>query len=182
MRKFDSSLITVFYAWIGNWVLRLFYWTNRWNVRGANNYQNILKTGKSVLICCWHGQLLPIIKNLSGYNYHAIAGTHKDAEIISRICIKWGLNMIRGSSKEKGAEAYKEIVQVLKSPPALVFITPDGPSGPARIPKLGIIRAAQITGTAIVPVTAFSTKRWGFTNWDTFYVEKPFGRIFIEYG
>ncbi|MEC8915900.1 MAG: hypothetical protein VYB62_06295, partial [Candidatus Neomarinimicrobiota bacterium] len=26
------------------------------------------------------------------------------------------------------------------------------------------------------------TKRWGFTNWDTFYVEKPFGRIFIEYG
>ena len=135
MRKFDSSLITFFYAWMGNWVLRLFYSTNRWNVIGANNYQDILKTGKSVLICCWHGQLLPIIKNLSGYNFHAIAGTHKDAEIISRICIKWGLNMIRGSSKEKGAEAYKEIVQVLKSPPALVFITPDGPSGPARIPK-----------------------------------------------
>ena len=22
----------------------------------------------------------------------------------------------------------------------------------------------------------------GFTNWDTFYLEKPFGKIFIEYG
>ena len=171
-----------FYAWMGNWILSLFYWTNIWKVRGANNYLNILNTGKSVSICCWHGQLLPIIKNLSGHNYHAIAGTHKDAEIISRICTKWGVNMIRGSSKEKGAEAYKEIIQVLRSPPALVFITPDGPSGPARIPKPGIIRAAKMTDTVIVPATAFSTKRWGFNNWDTFHVEKPFGKIFIEYG
>ena len=171
-----------FYAWIGNWILSLFYWTNSWEVKGTNNYLNILKTGKSVTICCWHGQLLSILKNLSGQNFYAIAGTHRDAEIISRICIKWGINMIRGSSKEKGSQAFKKIVQVLRNPPALVFITPDGPSGPARIPKPGIIRAAQITGTPIVPVTVFSTKHWGFTNWETFYAEKPFGKIFIEYG
>ena len=37
-----------FYAWIGNWILSLFYWTNSWEVKGTNNYLNILKTGKSV--------------------------------------------------------------------------------------------------------------------------------------
>tara|TARA_B100000686_G_scaffold94808_1_gene101326 strand:+ start:18030 stop:18671 length:642 start_codon:yes stop_codon:yes gene_type:complete len=172
-----------FYAFIGNLLFNLFYWTNWWDVRKENNYLNILNKGKSVLICCWHGQLLSVIKNLSKINCYALAGTHKDAEIISRICLKWGVNMIRGSSKEKGSGAYKEIVDVLKNPqPSLIFITPDGPAGPARIPKPGIIRAARLTGTAIVPVTAFSTNRWEFSNWDKFYIEKPFGNIFIEYG
>jgi lysophospholipid acyltransferase (LPLAT)-like uncharacterized protein len=45
-----------------------------------------------------------------------------------------------------------------------------------------VIRAAQVTGAAIIPISVHSTRRWGFTNWDTFFVEKPFGKIFIEYG
>ena len=64
----------------------------------------------------------------------------------------------------------------------MLFITPDGPTGPRRIPKPGIIRAAQATGAVIIPTSVFSTKNWRFINWDTFYLEKPFGRIFIEYG
>jgi len=182
LKKFDLNIKIPIYTRLGKSVLSLFYWTNKWNVRGSNNYLSILKKNKSVLICCWHSQLLSIVKNLSGFNYHAIAGTHKDAEIISRIARAWGINMIRGSNKEKGAKAYKKIINVLKNPPSLLFITPDGPSGPPRIPKLGIIRAAQITGTPIIPVTSFSTKRWSFNNWDTFYAEKPFGKIYIEYG
>ena len=26
------------------------------------------------------------------------------------------------------------------------------------------------------------TRKWGFANWDTFYLEKPFGKIYIQYG
>ena len=33
---------------------------------------------------------------------NALAGTHRDADIISRVAASWGWNMIRGSSKEKG--------------------------------------------------------------------------------
>ncbi|MBT7520061.1 MAG: hypothetical protein HN654_06805, partial [Candidatus Marinimicrobia bacterium] len=59
---------------------------------------------------------------------------------------------------------------------------PDGPTGPARVPKPGGIRAAQATNAAIIPISVHSTRRWGFTNWDTFYLEKPFGKIYIQYG
>ena len=90
--------------------------------------------------------------------------------------------MHRGSSKEKGHVAYKAMLQTLKRDKISIAITPDGPTGPARIPKPGVIRAAQSTGAQIIPVSVFSTKKWGFTNWDTFYLEKPFGQIYVTYG
>ena len=113
---------------------------------------------------------------------HAVAGTHKDADLISEIASRWGWNMIRGSSKEKGNIAYKKMIASLKKPGSILFITPDGPTGPRRIPKPGIIRAAQATNAIIIPTSVHSTKNWKFNNWDTFYLEKPFGKIYIEYG
>ena len=74
------------------------------------------------------------------------------------------------------------IVDALNIPGSLVAMTPDGPKGPAKIPKAGVVRAAQLTGAAIIPAAAHCTKHWGFTNWDTFYIPKPFGRIEVVYG
>jgi hypothetical protein len=89
---------------------------------------------------------------------------------------------LRGSSSDKGKEALEGIVNALNIPGSLVAITPDGPKGPAKIPKAGVVKAAQLTGSPIIPAAAHCTKRWGFTNWDTFYIPKPFGRIEVIYG
>ena len=167
---------------LGSILLKFIYGSNRKDVRGRNNYKSLIKEGKSVILSVWHGQLLSVVHDLRKENFYAIAGTHEDAEIISRIATKWGWNMMRGSSKEKGDVAYKDMINALKQPGNAVFITPDGPTGPARVPKPGGIRAAQATNAAIIPISVHSTRRWGFTNWDTFYLEKPFGKIFIQYG
>ena len=163
-------------------LLKLIYSTNKHDVRGRQNYLSTIKNNQSVIISVWHGQLLSIFYDLRNEYVNAIAGTHADAELISKIAISWGWNMIRGSSKENGDIAYKSMIRCLKTPGTILFITPDGPTGPPKIPKLGIIRAAQATQAAIIPTSAFSSKRWGFTNWDTFFLEKPFGEIYIEYG
>ena len=167
---------------LGSLLLKFIYGSNRKDVIGRENYESLLKEGKSVILSVWHGQLLSVVHDLRKENFYAIAGTHEDAEIISRIATKWGWNMMRGSSKEKGDVAYKNMINTLKQPGNAVFITPDGPTGPARIPKPGGIRAAQATNAAIIPISVHSTRRWGFTNWDTFYLEKPFGKIYIQYG
>jgi len=167
---------------LGSVLLKIIYGSNRKDVRGRENYVSLIKDGKSVILSVWHAQLLSVVHDLRKENFHAIAGTHEDAEIISRIATKWGWNMIRGSSKEKGEVAYKNMINALKQPGNAVFITPDGPTGPARIPKPGGIRAAQATNAAIIPISVHSTRRWGFANWDTFYLEKPFGKIYIQYG
>ena len=163
-------------------LLKFIYSSNKYDVRGRDNYLDTIKKNQSVIISVWHGQLLSILYDLRNENVNAVAGTHADAELISRIAISWGWNMIRGSSKEQGDIAYKSMIRCLQNSGTILFITPDGPTGPPKIPKLGIIRAAQATQSAIIPTSVFSSRRWGFTNWDTFYLEKPFGKIYIEYG
>ena len=163
-------------------LLKIIYRLNKYDVRGRDNYLDAIKKNQSVIISVWHSQLLSIFYDLRNKDVNAVAGTHADAELISRIAISWGWNMIRGSSKEQGGIAYKSMIRCLQDPGTILFITPDGPTGPPKIPKLGIIRAAQATQSAIIPTSVFSSKRWGFTNWDTFYLEKPFGKIYIEYG
>lgn len=163
-------------------ILKLLYSTNKYHLTGKKNIQKVRSLGSSIIISTWHSNLLSVFYNLRNLDVHALAGTHNDAELISQVALKWGWKMIRGSSKEDGSKAYKGILKTLSKPKNILFITPDGPTGPAKKPKPGIIRAAQATQSAIIPTSVFSTKNWGFTNWDTFYLEKPFGEIFINYG
>ena len=163
-------------------VLDFIYNTNSKVVEGKENIINEINLGKSVILCVWHARLLSVVHNLKNEKVNALAGTHQDADIISRVAASWGWNMIRGSSKEKGDIAYRKILKILREKQNIFFITPDGPTGPPKIPKLGIIRASQKTQTKIIPIGVYSTRNWGFTNWDTFFLEKPFGKLFIKYG
>ena len=163
-------------------VLDFIYNTNSKVVEGRENIINEINLGKSVILCVWHARLLSVVHDLKNEKVNALAGTHQDADIISRVAASWGWNMIRGSSKEKGDVAYRKIFKILREKQNIFFITPDGPTGPPKVPKLGIIRASQKTQTKVIPIGVYSTKNWGFTNWDTFFLEKPFGKLFIKYG
>jgi len=181
--KFSHSKFKItLQAVLGRWLLSSIYKTNTWDIRGEKNYKSALKNNKSVIISVWHGNLLIPFMHLAKNNYYGLAGMNRDAEIISKIGLKLGWKLLRGSSSKKGPEIFTEIVKILNNPPSLVALTPDGPKGPEKIPKPGVIRAAQKTGAVIIPVASCSTKNWQFINWHTFFLEKPFGKIYLEYG
>ena len=162
MKHTHNKLRIAWQSLFGKWLLQLIYKTNKWDVRGEDNYKSELSKNKSVIISVWHGNLLVPFMHLAKNNYHGLAGTNRDAEIISRIGLKLGWNLLRGSSSEGGSEIFIELINVLNSSPSLVAITPDGPKGPEKIPKPGIIRAAQKTGAVIIPIATYSTKNWKF--------------------
>ena len=181
--KFSHSKFKItLQAILGRWLLSAIYKTNTWDIRGEKNYKSALKNNKSVIISVWHGNLLIPFMHLAKNNYYGLAGMNRDAEIISKIGLKLGWKLLRGSSSKKGPEIFTEIVKILSNPPSLVALTPDGPKGPEKIPKPGVIRASQKTGAVIIPVASCSTKNWQFINWHTFFLEKPFGKIYLEYG
>ena len=164
-------------------ILKFIYGSNKKYVNGRENYISLIDKNKSIIFSVWHSHLLSIVHDLRNMEINALAGTHSDADLISHIATKWGWKMVRGSSKEKGSEAYKSMLRLIKnSNYSLLFITPDGPSGPPKIPKKGIIRLAQNTNAGIIPIRVNYTRSWGYKNWDTFYLAKPFGTISIEYG
>ncbi len=182
-KRLKNRLLVWFGGTIGPPLLRFFYNTNKWNIEGEHHYKDVLRSGKPVIIASWHNTLLTAFMGLAKNNYHGLAGNHHpDAEIISRIGTKLGWNIIRGSSTDGGKKAYNEILEILKSHTTVFAITPDGPQGPAKIPKPGAIRAAQKTGAVIVPVAGQSNRRWSFKNWDTFYLSKPFGKTTLLFG
>ena len=169
-------------AWWCKHLLKFLYGTCRWDVQGQEQIHKLVTSGKTVIIAIWHGKVLPIFMNLASKHYYALAGMHRDAELIAQIGAQVGWKLLRGSSSDRGKEVFKEMITVLSTPGEVVAMTPDGPKGPAKIPKAGVIRAAQKSGAVIVPAIGQAKKRWGFTNWDTFYVAKPFSKIVLRYG
>ncbi len=170
-------------VYFGKWVLKFLYGTNNWHIEGDGIIEKLRAAGKSIIFATWHGNLLPGYLYVVDKQPYGLAGTHGDAEIITRIGVKLGYKAIRGSSSASGRKAYKQIVQVLDNEPgALVFITPDGPHGPAKESKPGVIKAAMRTGAVILPTGSFTSRHWAIKNWDTFYVAKPFGRVYLHLG
>ncbi len=185
--KNEKRLKNRFLVWLGERIgppmLKFLYNTNKWKVYGDQHIKQELASGKSIIIASWHGTLLTVFMGLANKNYFGMAGNHHpEAEIISRVGKKLGWTVIRGSSTDGGKKAYEEMIKSLNKPGTVFAITPDGPQGPAKIPKAGAIRAAQKTGAIIIPAAGQSTKYWSFKNWDTFYLAKPFGKIVQLFG
>lgn len=179
--NYDNLLITC-QAVLAKWLLLIIYKTNRWDIRGSENFEIALNNKKSVIISTWHGQLLTTFMHLAKKKYYGLAGLNRDGELISRVGNQLGWKILRGSSSRGGSRIFIEIVRILRQPSTLIGITPDGPRGPEKIPKAGVIKAAQKTGAIIIPVSSISTRNWKFVNWHTFFLEKPFGKIYLKYG
>ena len=92
-------------------ILKFIYGTNKIIVKGKENYMRMIEENKSVIFSVWHGHLLSIVYDLRSLEMNALAGTHKDADLISQIATKWGWSMIRGSSKKNGTVAYKTMLR-----------------------------------------------------------------------
>jgi hypothetical protein len=182
-KRLKNRFLVWFGERVGPSILRFFYYTNKWEVEGEHYYEAAINSGKPVIIASWHNTLLTVFMNLAKHQFYGMAGNHyPDAEIVARIGTRMGWKLIRGSSTDGGRKAYDDMLLALKTPGHVVAITPDGPQGPAKVPKAGAIRAAQKTGAVVIPAAGQSTKHWAFKNWDTFYLNKPFGRTVQLYG
>lgn len=129
----------------------------------------------------WHEHLLPLSLLHRGQGAAALVSRHRDGEILSRILERTGYRPVRGSSSRGGREALEEMIRAARGGAPLAF-TPDGPRGPPRRCKTGVVRAAVRTGLPIVPVGAASSRGWRLDSWDGFLVPGPGATVHVSYG
>jgi hypothetical protein len=111
--------------------------------------------------CCIHG-----LKNRAKTN--VLISQSKDGEVIARVVGKWGFKLIRGSKGKKGAiEASMKMIEVLKNGENCAMMI-DGPRGPAKVAKDGVIKIARLSGKPIVPIYWYSSSfNWvKLPSWD----------------
>ncbi len=113
--------------------------------------------------CCVHG-----IEDKE--NLNILISRSKDGDIVAYICEHWGFKVIRGSAGKKGgAASMMQMISELKENRCCAIMV-DGPNGPAKVVKEGVIKTAKLGGAPIVPVVWYSDQRTllKFNSWDNF--------------
>lgn len=153
--------------------------TNRFSVHITPAAAPYMAGEKQGVLCCWHGRMI-MIPGLRPRTMRimALTSAHGDGGIIAAILHQFGVGSIRGSSSKRGSQALRELLSAVKDGQS-IFITPDGPRGPAQKAASGIVWLAAKTGLPIVPISYSCTNPFIAKSWDSFMLPKPFGHIHI---
>lgn len=142
------------------------------------------KNLRPCIYAMWHAHECCIFGLRDKAKVNVLISRSVDGEIIARASEKLGFKTVRGSKGKKGsAEATLKLIEKLKSNEDIAIMV-DGPSGPNRIVKEGVIKIAKISGAPIVPVVWYSPD-FNFLkipSWDKFTYPLGYARLINLYG
>ena len=130
------------------------------------------------LFAFWHENLLPGFHFLRALRPTALVSPSHDGQRLAAILQRWGYSLARGSSTRHGQSAVLECVQALQNGRSVV-ITPDGPMGPRRKAKHGMIQIARTTSAPVIPLAFRCSPCIRLLSWDRFVIPLPFARITV---
>jgi len=127
----------------------------------------------------WHGQQFSVYGLEDIPNTNIMISTSADGQIIAEAVEMLGFKTVRGSTARRGSvSATMQLIERLKNNEYAV-LTVDGPRGPARKVKGGVVKIAKTAGVPIVPMCWYSGQ-FNFVampSWDK--MTSPFGPTWI---
>ena len=155
--------------------------TTRWTLVGAENFAPF-ERGSPVIAAFWHEQL-PLMPALwmrarastPGLRLHVLVSRHSDGRFIGQVIARFGLDVAHGSTSRGGARGAMALLAALEAGDQ-VALTPDGPRGPRRMAASGVAQLAALSGCAVLPCAARTSRRHVLSSWDRMIVPLPWGR------
>ncbi len=145
--------------------------------------KNVNYPKEPCIFALWHAHQCGLYSLKGKSKTNVMISRSKDGEIIARAAEIMGLKTVRGSITRGGASATLELVNRIKKGDNGA-ITVDGPKGPNRVVKKGIIEIARMTGVPIVPITWYSPSK-GYIKlktWDEFRFPLFCRKMLMYYG
>lgn len=161
--------------------LALIWRTSRISVVGLSEGELRRRCPGPYIGAFWHDRMLWPAWAFRGPDYAVLVSDHADGELIARVVGGLGTRVAVGSSLRGGNLGLRAAVRLLGSGVS-VAVTPDGPLGPPRVAKPGVVALASLTGAPIVPVAYAARPELVFSSWDRFRVPLPFGRAWVALG
>ena len=109
------------------------------------------------IVAFWHEHLLLMLHARYRRPVRVLVSQSRDGELIASTFAHYGVDVSRGSTTRGATAALRDMMRAVSAGSNIVF-TPDGPVGPRRVAKEGVVYAAQATGLPIVPF-AFAAKK-----------------------
>jgi len=176
-------------GFLAAWLARVWFATVRVSIVDRNVYdRHFRQTGRPhhVVGASWHRHaifLFYFFRNLG--DRLIMISRSLDGEMTANIARRFGYTVVRGSSSRGGHQALKQMVDVMNTSGKkyLCGTAVDGPRGPARVMKKGMVAVARQTGALFVPMACSGNRMITFPKaWDQTILPKPFSRITITFG
>lgn len=157
---------------------------------GCEPVSRLVDQDRRIVLTFWHRRLVmmplayPFRRSARGGEPRGVAILSSDSKDGERSAATWrwfGIHAVRGTAADDGAKALVRMIKAVKD--GWDFgITPDGPRGPARKLKPGVLALARKTGAWVVPVTIAYSRAWKLGTWDGMLVPWPLSRVTVRYG
>jgi lysophospholipid acyltransferase (LPLAT)-like uncharacterized protein len=119
----------------------------------------------------WHEYLLLPLYLCSHADVCMLLSRHSDGQLLSATLSHFDISQVSGSTSRGGVEALRNLIRV--SQRKHIALIPDGPRGPRRRVKPGLIYLAARSGLPIVPAGFGFRRPWRLKSWDQFAVPRP---------
>ena len=158
-------------------------WASTWRFETVNEepWRELLLAGTPRAYILWHENILPLLWRHRGEDAAIVVSDNRDGQYLADFAVSLGYRLVRGSSSKGATRALLGAVRELRAGHSVAF-TPDGPRGPRREIKPGVLAAAQRGGGIVVPVHAVAHRAWRLNSWDRFLIPKPFALVRVFYG
>jgi lysophospholipid acyltransferase (LPLAT)-like uncharacterized protein len=167
---------------LGATLLRALGATWRVRVEDDGPFREMRRARHPVIFTFWHSRILPLAYFHRDEGNVALVSQHGDGEYTAQILERMGYGATaRGSATRGGVQGLRGLIRAVREGHDLGF-TPDGPRGPARELKDGVLVTAQLSGAAILPLAAGGPSVWSVGSWDRMVIPKPFSRVTLKYG
>lgn len=171
---------------VATWLTRLWFGTVRVEILNKEIYDEYFlgNNGKEgVVAASWHRHAIFFFYFFRKLDNGAIMiSKSKDGELTSRIAKRFGYTPVRGSSSRGGEEALQAMMNYMNEGKEKKFCgtAVDGPKGPARKLKKGMLALAKETGALFIPMACSGTRVYTFSKaWDKTILPLPFSKLVI---
>ena len=167
---------------------RLLSLTGRFHIEGWDHLQQASRSGRPLLWTLWHGQLMPFIsfgaRFLDPSEFVAIMVGDERADTLGAFSKQLGGTTVRVNMSGNPFAAGRAVLRVIQAmrEGSQSVIAPDGPDGPAFVPKPGVAFLARKAGATILPVGAWTRQAYRIKRWDNYLLPFPFARIHVVLG
>lgn len=160
------------------WLLKLLRLTWRVRYEGVDPFAR----DESFVAAVWHRNLIIAAPIFPSRQVLVPVSRSRDGDLTVAVLEKLGFDQPpRGSSSRGAASVLRRIIRFLEQG-RLVAVLADGPRGPSRQVKLGVLGAARASGQPLLPVGMSARPCLRLGSWDRALLPLPFATVIVAYG
>jgi len=181
MSPFREKLLLALVPRVAHAYIRLLRATMKLEFRNREVLERVRAEHGQYILTFWHSRFVMMPYCYPGEKLVVLSSEHRDSRMLAAVLHRFGLVTAWGSSSAKGAQGLRQLLRFVKKGYDVGF-TPDGPKGPRRRVKPGVVATAKLTRLPIIPVSFSARPTWRLGSWDGTLLPRPFARGVYHYG